>query len=66
MSIGGGAFSGCSGLTSVRCKAQTPPNIDYYTFYVSYSKATLYIPMGTLDAYKKADGWRYFQNIVEE
>ena len=65
-SIGAYAFSGCSSLTSVRCKAQTPPN-SYDPFDGSiYNTATLFIPTGTLDAYKKADGWRYFNNIVEE
>lgn len=47
--------------------AKNPPLIEYGTFYDDiYDKATLYIPQGTIDAYKKAYGWSYFKNIVEE
>ena len=30
-----------------------------------YDKATLYVPVGSLSAYKATDGWKKFQNIVE-
>ena len=32
----------------------------------TYAKATLYVPQGSLEAYKAADGWKEFLNIVEE
>ena len=73
-SFGEFSFQYCTGLTSVRCLAQTPPRYNSsYEYYGSslfdasiYDTATLYIPTGTLDAYKKADGWKNFKNIVEE
>ena len=68
-SIGTFAFNGCSGLTAIHCLSTTPPSISSYggTFdNDTYSKATLYVPQGSLEAYKNAAGWGMFQNIVEE
>ena len=67
-SIGDYAFKGCSNITAIHCLATTPPSSNgYYIFGDSiYSTATLYVPKGSLDAYKSADTWRWFENIVEE
>ena len=65
-SIGAYAFSGCSGLTSIHCLWTTPPRIDYKTFNEIYEKSTLYVPKGSLEAYKSTYPWRNFHNIVEE
>ena len=67
-SIGNYAFEGCSNITAIHCLATTPPSTNgYYMFGDSiYSTATLYVPKGSLDAYKSADTWRWFENIVEE
>ena len=67
-SIGYYAFSGCSGLTAIHCLSSTPPTISYSDTFDndSYSKATLYVPYGSLEAYKAAAGWGKFQNIIEE
>lgn len=72
--IGESAFEGCSSLTSVICKAQTPPSFGFCSFgyysntddYSIYYNATLYVPIGTVNAYKNADGWKNFANIIEE
>ena len=32
----------------------------------TYSNGTLYVPKGTVARYKATDGWKKFQNIVEE
>ncbi len=58
-------FSGCSGLTSIYSKWNTPPFIPDFD-YNTYQTATLYVPKGSIDAYKNANGWRRFANIVEE
>ena len=61
------AFGACSNLTFIRCKAQTPPEIDYGTFNSGVpEKATLYIPKGSISAYQAKDHWKEFKNIVEE
>ena len=68
LEISGSALDGCSGLTSIHCKSENPPNDDYvFTFESNiYSSATLYVPNGSLNAYKKAPTWSRFKNIVEE
>ena len=65
-SIENGAFYQCSGLTSIHCLSTTPPSIKSPFEYSTYTMVTLYVPKGSLDAYKKHDRWRLFKNIVEE
>ena len=52
-SIGDGAFNGCSGLTSVTIEAETPPTLSGEVFYYT-NDCPIYVPCGTLDAYKSA------------
>lgn len=63
------SFNNCPSLKSVYCKSSNPSNIylssSFRINYVGHTKATLYVPIGTLDAYKN---WNYyFTNInIEE
>ena len=52
-SIGDWAFSCCTGLTSVTIEAETPPTLDSYAFD-NTNNSPIYVPCGTLDAYKSA------------
>ncbi|MGN0226797.1 MAG: leucine-rich repeat domain-containing protein, partial [Paludibacteraceae bacterium] len=52
-SIGEEAFSWCSGLTSVTIEAETPPTLGSYAFDIT-NNCPIYVPCGTLDAYKTA------------
>jgi hypothetical protein len=60
-SIGYGAFWYCSGLTSITCEANTPPSCNIFLY--DNRDIPLYVPANSVDAYKKADVWKYFTNI---
>ena len=64
--IYGDAFRDCSSLNEIHCKATTPPTCWYSFGNDHYSRIKLYVPKGTLDAYKKADFWKNFLTIIEE
>lgn len=49
-------------LSEVYCKAQVPPSIYQGTFS---NQMTLYVPVGTAEAYKAAEGWKDFWHIIE-
>ncbi len=63
--IGGYAFAGCSSITSITCNADTIPSITRSTFNDVDKNIPLYVPCGTLEAYKSASGWKEFTNIQE-
>lgn len=63
--IGTEAFRGCSNLSTVICYAETPPSLGSYVFLASpQSIATLYVPSNTVKAYKSAQQWKDFRNIL--
>ncbi|MDE6228604.1 MAG: leucine-rich repeat domain-containing protein, partial [Muribaculaceae bacterium] len=63
-SIGAQALYYCSGLTSITSLALTPPISDSQDIINDYSKVTLYVPNQAIEAYKSAEGWSEFANIV--
>ncbi len=65
-SIGDMAFSQCMDITEIYAISETPATLDYYTFSMTdISSATLYVPVGSKEAYQAADYWKEFGNIVE-
>ena len=65
MSIGNYAFYACNGLTSVYCHWEQPLECDPEFTSEVLMNATLYVPTGTIDAYRSVDPWRWFINIEE-
>ena len=61
-SIGDQAFQDCYGLTSVTIEAETPPTIGNRVF-TNYDYCPIYVPCGTLDAYKTA--WSAYAYLIE-
>jgi hypothetical protein len=64
-SLGTNTFSGC-GLTTIYAKRATPPTAGNNCFYNVYNTCTLYVPVGSVDAYKAANEWKKFFTILEE
>ena len=59
--IGDGAFSGCKNVKQITSEAVTPPDCFKYTFKgVNTRECKLIVPQNSIDAYKKADGWKEF------
>ncbi|MBQ0116032.1 MAG: leucine-rich repeat protein, partial [Bacteroidales bacterium] len=56
-----GLFNGLWRLSRVECEATVPPVIPANTF--DGSNGTLYVPTASIEAYKAADGWKYFGNV---
>lgn len=66
-SIEDGAFSDCEKLSTIHCLSSNPPIICDDSFSWEAKKtSTLFVPKGSIEAYRKANGWKKFKRIVEE
>ena len=64
--IGGSTFASCPELTDVTCYAENVPSTETTAFKDSYIEyATLHVPASAVNAYKAADPWKNFKNIIE-
>jgi hypothetical protein len=64
------AFSGCTGLTSVIVLNPKPPlaqsAVSQSAFYgLDMTKACLYVPSSSINAYRSAAGWKDFSCIKD-
>ena len=64
--IGITAFNACSSLQNITCKPVTPPTFSGEIFYGIHSSAKIYVPVGSGEAYKAAEGWSNYADIIEE
>ncbi len=64
--IGDDAFSLCSSLKSINMQCEVPIECESSFPENVLKKAVLYVPTGTLSAYKKVDPWRNFLNVKEK
>ncbi len=59
------AFHKCSSITDMYCYAEQVPEMGKDVFIDSnYKKATLHVPANAVEAYKSAEQWKDFGNIV--
>ena len=61
-SIGQSAFKGCGKLINFHSQASIPPTLGTDVFQYCI---TLYVPIGSKEAYEAAEGWQVFMNIKE-
>ena len=64
--IGDNAFWNCKGLTEIINHQTTPQKIFSFNslfFGVDKEKCALFVPAGSVDSYRAADGWEEFVNI---
>lgn len=67
-SIGNSCFNTCASLSTIHIQATTPPTLSGSTVFSNLpSDWICYVPVGTGDTYKAAEGWStYADHIVEE
>lgn len=70
VSIGDEALAGCTNLEKINLYSNEPISIDQAAASSVFSgvdteNCILYVPAGTADAYRQAEGWKVFKNIVE-
>lgn len=64
--IGDGSFLSCDKLSAVHCRAAEPVAISVAAFNDVASHCTLYVPVGSVERYKAAEGWKDFAEIKED
>ncbi len=59
-------FGSCSKIDTIVCMAAVPPVVIGNEVFspVIFQNATLYVPFGSVEAYKTANVWKNFQKIV--
>lgn len=66
-SIGNSAFPPCFSLKEIKVLNPIPIEIDSYTFYLlDKTSCQLIVPQGSLEAYRNANYWKDFLNIIED
>jgi len=58
------SFRDCNNLAEIHCENSTPPSVGYESFDgVNKTTCTLFVPFGTVNAYKAAYEWKDFFGI---
>ncbi|MBO7417465.1 MAG: leucine-rich repeat protein [Bacteroidaceae bacterium] len=64
-SIGDYAFADCTSLSRVTCLPTTPPTLGVRTFLNNATGRKIYVPSGSVNAYKTASGWSAYASDIE-
>lgn len=65
-SIAGNVFEGCTELRAVTIATTNPPIIRGEGLFSTASKLTdIFVPAGTVDAYKRAEGWQNYAHLIK-
>ena len=64
-SLGDGAFNQCHDLRTVTCKATIPPTMGFAVFGDDEMLTAIYVPSGSVNAYKAADGWKKYASKIK-
>lgn len=66
-SIGASAFNGCYGMSEYHFKPTTPPTLaNSNAFSTIPSDCIIYVPQGSLNAYKTATNWSQYSSYMQE
>ena len=63
--IGSSVFNSCSVLTSVTIEATTPPTLGTNVFNGTSENLVIYVPAGSVDAYKAATNWSTYASRIQ-
>jgi len=63
-SIGDGGFFDCPNIIKIKCHAIVPPTLGKVVFTNVPKTIPLYVPGGSIEAYKNADQWKDFLTIL--
>lgn len=64
-SIGGSAFNDCLSLKSVTVLRTTTPTLSSNAFSSTHTDLKIYVPSGSVAAYKAAAGWSAYESRIE-
>ena len=59
------AFVKCTSMTSMTCEAVNPPTLGENALKDCSAIEHIYVPAGSVDAYKIADGWSDYASFIE-
>ena len=61
------AFSNCYGIKEYHCKPLTPPTLSVTNSFSGITKdCVIYVPVGSLEAYKTATNWSAYASYMQE
>ena len=64
-SIGVYAFENCTSLTTVTCLSTAPPELSDDTFSGCKALTAIYVPAGSVEAYRAATDWSDYADIIQ-